>query len=106
MLKGSKVILRPVKRADISDFLVWFNDPEVIQYLELYRPMTEMEEDKWIEGLAGDNTRVNFIIEAIQTNRSKPIGTIGFQNLDGHDRRCDFGIVIGVKRLLEPGLRH
>ena len=52
MLKGEKVLLRPVKRSDISHFLKWFNDPEVIQYLSMYLPMTEMAEEKWIEDLA------------------------------------------------------
>jgi RimJ/RimL family protein N-acetyltransferase len=51
MLEGEKVLLRPVRRADISDFLRWFNDPEVIQYLRIYLPMTEMAEEKWIEEL-------------------------------------------------------
>jgi hypothetical protein len=31
MLRGEKVVLRPVKRSDINHFLKWFNDPEVIQ---------------------------------------------------------------------------
>jgi len=44
MLKGNKVQLRPVKRSDISYFLKWFTDPEVIQYLSIYLPMTEMVE--------------------------------------------------------------
>ncbi len=49
MLKGQKVVLRPVKRSDIPNFLKWFNDPEVIQYLTMYLPMTEMAEEKWID---------------------------------------------------------
>jgi hypothetical protein len=49
MLKGKSVLLRPVKRSDISYFLKWFNDPEVIQYVGLYLPMTEMAEEKFIE---------------------------------------------------------
>jgi hypothetical protein len=49
VLRGKKVLLRPVKRSDISFFLKWFNDPEVTQYLAMYMPVTEMAEEKWIE---------------------------------------------------------
>ena len=54
MLKSEKVLLRPVRRADLDLqlFLKWFNDPEVTHYLGMYLPMTEMAEEKWIEGLA------------------------------------------------------
>jgi hypothetical protein len=51
MIKGKLVRLRPVQRSDISNFLLWFNDPEVIQYLGMYLPMTEMAEQKFIEEL-------------------------------------------------------
>ena len=47
MLKGKNVILAPMKKEYIKTFLKWINDPEIIQYLLLYRPMTlEMEETK------------------------------------------------------------
>ncbi len=44
MLRGEKVVVRPVQRSDIQHFLKWFNDPEVTQYLATYLPMTEMAE--------------------------------------------------------------
>ena len=51
MLRGNKVLLREVRRSDLQNFLKWFNDPEVIQYLGMYLPMTEMYEQKYIEDL-------------------------------------------------------
>lgn len=98
MLKGQKVTLRPVKRADISDFLKWFNDPEVTQYLAMYLPMTEMAEEKWIEELgAKANTDVHFVIEAIEGGGSRAIGSIGLQGISPKDRFATFGIAIGEK---------
>jgi RimJ/RimL family protein N-acetyltransferase len=97
MLKGNQIVLRPVKRVDISNFLIWFNDTEVTQYLGRNLPMTEMEEEKWVESLASDATKINFVIEILESGQAKPIGTTGFHNLDSRDRHCEFGIVIGDK---------
>jgi len=47
MLRGEKVILRPIIKTDISLFLKWFNNPELLQYISLYLPMTEIEEEEW-----------------------------------------------------------
>ncbi len=103
MLKGRKVVLRPVKRADIPNFLVWFNDMEVIQYMGHYRPVTEMEEEKWVERLVGDVSRVNFVIEVLDSQTNKAVGSIGFENIEPKDRQAVFGIVIGDKELWNKG---
>jgi RimJ/RimL family protein N-acetyltransferase len=104
MLKGKNVLLRPVRRTDISYFLKWFNDPEVIQYLTMYLPMTEMGEEKWIEELANRaGSTVNFAIEAIGESANQPIGSIGLHNINPKDQAAHFGIVIGEKDYWSKG---
>ena len=103
MLRGKKVLLRPVMRSDIQYFLKWFNDPEVIQYLNMYLPMTEMAEEKYIDGLGADRTQANFVIEAIEDNLGKPIGTIGLVNISPRDHNAGFGIAIGDKDYWSKG---
>jgi len=95
MLKGKKVMLRPIKRDDLANFLKWFNDPEVTQYLLLYLPMTEMAEEKWIE--EGAKSGVHLVIEAIENDTTKPIGTIALNNLNQRNLTAEFGIAIGEK---------
>ena len=99
MLKGKNVILRPVKRSDISYFLEWFNDLEVIQYLGMYLPMTEMAEEKFIEELGTTRARSDalFVIEVIEGNSTKPIGNCGLGGINSKDNHANFGIVIGEK---------
>lgn len=99
MLKGKNVILRPVKRSDIQNFLKWFNDTEVIQYLNLYLPMTEMAEEKYIEELGTTRSRTDavFVIEVLEDNSSKPIGNIGLHSISPKDHNATFGIAIGEK---------
>jgi RimJ/RimL family protein N-acetyltransferase len=104
MLKGENVLLRPVKRSDISCFLQWFNDPEVTQYLTIYLPLTEMQEEKWVEELpARAGASVNLIIEVIENNIGKPIGTLGFNSINPKDQVATFGIVIGNKEYWNHG---
>jgi RimJ/RimL family protein N-acetyltransferase len=99
MLKGEKVVLRPVKRTDIEFFLKWFNDPEVTQYLSMYLPMTEMGEEKFIEslGATASGKDAMFIIEAIEGDGNKPIGCISLDNIHSKDHHAVFGIAIGEK---------
>ena len=99
VLKGKKVLLRPVKRSDISLFLKWFNDPEVTQYLVMYLPMTEMAEEKWIEELATTRagSDVVFIIEVKTGELTKPIGNCGLFRINHKDQTAEFGIAIGEK---------
>ena len=100
MLRGDKVLLRPLKRSDITNFLKWFNDPEVTQYLLFYLPMTEMAEEKWIENAASRiqaGTDVYLVIEAIEGDSSKPIGNIALGGINPRDHSATFGITIGEK---------
>ena len=99
MLKGEKVILRPVRRSDIEYFLKWFNDPEVTQYLSMYLPMTEMAEEKFIEDLGSTSvaTRAMFVIEVVEDSDKKPIGSVGLSNIHPKDHHAVFGIAIGEK---------
>jgi diamine N-acetyltransferase len=104
MLKGEKVQLRPVRRSDIGYFLKWFNDPEVIQYLSMYLPMTEMYEENYIQELAKkDDTKVRLVIEAFEGQSNKPIGTIGLDSISPKDHHATFGIAIGDKDYWSKG---
>jgi RimJ/RimL family protein N-acetyltransferase len=94
-----------VKRADISYALKWFNDPEVIQYLMMYLPMTEMAEEKWIEELGSSRakTDVLLIIEIIEGDSTKPIGSISLNGINNKDHNATFGIAIGDKDYWNKG---
>ena len=105
MLKGKSVLLRPFKRSDISYFLNWFNDPEVVQYLDMYLPMTEMSEEKFIEELGTTRARsdVLFVIEVVEGDSTKPIGNCGLHQITPKDHDAIFGIIIGEKDYWSKG---
>lgn len=105
MLKGKKVLLRPIRKSDISLLLKWFNDPETTKYLGLYLPVTEVEEEKWIEELATIKRGIDivFIIEVIENNSTKPIGNCGLYKINQKDQTAELAIVIGEKEYLGKG---
>jgi RimJ/RimL family protein N-acetyltransferase len=103
MLKGEKITLRPIKMEDINLFLKWVNDPEIIQYLTMYLPMTEIAERKWVEdaSIVSRNTEVHFSIEL--NSVEKTIGNCGLHKINWHDRDCEMGTVIGEKSFWGKG---
>ena len=105
MLRGKKVLLRPVRRSDIQYFLKWFNDLEVTQYLNMSLPMTEMAEEKFIEELGTTRAKsdVMLVIEAIEDSASKPIGSISLGSINPKDHNATFGIAIGDKDYWSKG---
>jgi len=105
MLKGKSVILRPIRRSDLTDLVRWFNNQEVTQYLGQYLPMTEMAEQKWIEdlGTARATSHVVLMIEVTDGNGNKPIGDVGLANINAKDHSATFGIAIGEKDFWSKG---
>ncbi len=105
MLKSDKVILRPMRKSDLTLLQKWFNDPDVGEYLGWYLPMTEVMLEKWLEDALStkDGTFVAFVIEAAEKHSSTPIGTIGFSHIDYRSRNAMMGISIGEKDYWKKG---
>lgn len=103
MLVGENIVLRPPRRADIQNFLKWFNDQEVTQYLSLYLPMTEMAEEKYVEELGTKPDKVNLVIEAVEKEGNRPIGSTGLSFISPKNHSATFGIAIGEKEYWSRG---
>ena len=55
MLIGERIKLVPTKREYIESYIKWINDPEITQYLVMFRPMTKEMEEEWYENLPNCN---------------------------------------------------
>ena len=98
MLRGNRVTLGPIKREYIESFLKWFNDPEITQYLVIYRPMTRMAEEEWMENLKERENTIRFSITIPYEDGSEIlIGNCGIHNINWKNRVGEVGIVIGEK---------
>lgn len=101
MLFGEKVILRPVKKSDIQNFVKWMNDQEVNQYTCHDLPVTEISEENWVNNASTKTDSAILVIETI-TN-SKPIGNCGIHGIHLIYRKATFGIIIGDKDYWSKG---
>ena len=105
MLVGENIILRPERKSDVEYFVEWYNDFEVMQYLDMYLPMTEREWTKLIEEFSIDRAGIEalFVIEMIDGDSFRPIGTVGLHNINSVDSNAMFGIDIGEKDCWSKG---
>jgi RimJ/RimL family protein N-acetyltransferase len=64
-----------------------------------------MAEEKWIEerGTTRANSDANFVIEALEGDGSKAIGSIGLSGINPKDHNAIFGIAIGEKDYWSKG---
>jgi len=98
MLKGKKVLLRPLKKSDCAFFVKWMNDPEITQYLTLYLPLTELEEEKWFENLATGRKGIDVVFAIEDIKSKKLIGNCGLHKIDPKNHDAILGIAIGDKK--------
>jgi len=98
MIKGKRIKLAPLKREYIDIFLKWFNDPEITQYLIMYKPLTRDFEEEWFDAIKHQEDRVYFSILLLdEENPEKIIGNCAIQNINVKNRACSCGITIGEK---------
>lgn len=98
MDSGERVRLRGIEESDIGKFVTWLNDPEVIQNLLIFWPLSMKQEEKWFEDL-GKRELVEqpLAIEAKTDSGWELIGNCTFEKIDWITRCTEVGIVIGNK---------
>ena len=95
ILKGEKVVLRPIGLDDAPRFVKWLNDPLVNKFV-LVRHITLSEERKYIKGRL-KNKATDDLHFCIDTKEGIHIGAIGLRHIHKRDRNGDIGIIIGDK---------
>ena len=97
MIYGKGLRLRAIEREDVPRFLRWFNDPEVRWYLTMYRPLSQAEEERWVESLLSRRDDIVLAIEVREGDNWVHIGNIGLHKIDWKNRVAKLGIVIGER---------
>ena len=104
MILGNRIRLRAMSRKDLPDFVNWLNDPEVLQYLSFYTPLSIEQEEKWYEEILTHPVEEHpLVVEARTENDWMMVGNIGFNNVDQHERSAEVGIFIGDKAFHNKG---
>ncbi len=97
MLLGDRVRLRALEREDIPTFVRWFNDPEVIEDLVAFAPISLVAEAAWFDGLQASESDYVFGVEVQVGGGWRHIGNVGLHGVNWKDRCVTAGIVIGEK---------
>lgn len=102
MLKGKKVILRPIDiEKDLGNFHKWINDFEVMQFLgKPYKPIPKEKEKELLQKMLSDDYSVVF---AIETMDGKHIGVTGLHKISHFDGTATTGTFIGDKNYWSRG---
>lgn len=96
MIDGKNIRLGPLKKEYIPHYVKWFNDPEMVQYLGMIRPMTLEDEEQWYENAIKNQNMIYFAILLMVDDKEHLIGNcsvaINWRSKLGH-----LGITIGEK---------
>jgi len=95
MLKGEKIVLRPLKESDWSKTISWRNDLMIKKLAMMHPfPITEMVEKQWYEKMLA-STDPGVVYFTITDNEDQPVGFISLTRISYTHRNCYLGIVIG-----------
>jgi len=102
ILKGKKVILRPMRLSDAVYFCKWLGDPEVTNFLECYGESapTLQEEKEYVKKNRNSLKRIQFAIDAAD---GEFIGTVALNQVNYYNRCGEYGIFIGNKKYWGQG---
>ncbi len=89
MIRGERVVLRPVEERDYPLIHVWQNQPDVWFWMDYEQPFS-------LEDIAESEARARveghpFVIEA----EDRPVGRIGLNQFRARDRICSLYVFLG-----------
>jgi len=100
MLRGKRVVLRPVEDADVPHIHRWMNQPEVWRNMDYERPFSLEDVREDVERSRAEG--VPFTIEADGT----PIGRIGLNGFRRRDRIAALYLYVGEPAYWGHGYAH
>jgi RimJ/RimL family protein N-acetyltransferase len=100
VIRGKRVVLRPVEEADHALILRWQNHPEVWWYMDYERPFSlqDVHDDMARSRMEG----YPFVI----TVDDRPVGRIGLNEFRARDRICSLYIYVGEPAFWGHGYAH
>lgn len=98
--KGGKVTLRKPRPEEAKIMVTWLEDPEVNQYLSITHPLSDKQEEEWLEGQARDPNSIFWAVEF----ESRLVGVTSIERIDWANQHGTTGTVIGDKSVWRQGL--
>jgi UDP-4-amino-4,6-dideoxy-N-acetyl-beta-L-altrosamine N-acetyltransferase len=94
------VTLRALTESDRQRLRDWRNSPQVAAYMYSDHPIGQAEHDRWFDGLAGDPSRRDWVIEAGGT----PVGLTSLTQIDRVQGRGTIARYLGVAAVRGQGI--
>jgi len=98
MINGKNVYLRMPELTDLQDIYDLVNIEENRSFLNIYRPMSKIEEENWIKDCtdkARTGEKYRFVIIDRKTN--KVVGNCEIGSIDSIRRTAEIGITLNTK---------
>ena len=102
VLEGAAVRLRPIADADTDLIVKWRNTPSVVQNFIFRQTFTSEMHRSWLATKVATGQVVQYII--IDKADDKPVGSVYYRDIDGHNRSAEYGIFIGEESARGKGL--
>lgn len=99
-IKGDKVTLRRPQPDEAKTMTTWLEDMEVNQYLSITHPLSEKQEEEWLEGQARDPNSIFWAVEF----EDRLVGVTSIERIDWANQHGTTGTVIGDKSVWGQGL--
>ena len=104
MIYGKRIRLRAIERSDLSRYFEWLNDPEVIEGLWHYLPLSTDDEAGWFEKMRQQEAGQRpLAIEIHEDQAWRLVGNVGLMDVQWTNRSAELGIFIGDKSLWDKG---
>src|SRR5256886_14311963 len=99
VLRGERILLRPLASSDLRRCVKWFSDPQIIRFLGRDAPVTLAEEERWFRDYERRTDGPIFAIEV----EGQHVGNLGLHKIDRVHRKAEGGIVIGEPSFWSQG---
>jgi RimJ/RimL family protein N-acetyltransferase len=104
MITGVRVRLRAIESNDLSRYVEWLNDPEVMAGVGRSLPLGIDEEEAWFREIQKrEPIERSLAIDALRDTTWRHIGGCGLFDFDHQAHRASSGIMIGDKSYWDQG---
>ena len=94
MLKGKYVGLRAIEESDLSQLLLWRNQPNYRRFFREYRELSQTNQRNWFDSKVL-NDKCTEMFSIVDVNTGELLGACGLCYIDWINRNADFSIYIG-----------
>ena len=96
------VELVPLEKKYLDIVTKWNYDKEINFYFSKRPPLSQEQQNNWLEKTLKDSTKKKYII--IHQLNKKPVGMVSLMKIELTSRKAEFGITIGEKNYWGTGI--